>query len=242
MSSESTSSFTFPEEVPHAVPMSLYSSSAPNSTFAYFGNAHPLMKSVKVESASTEVSRLRDIILEKEKEIARLQRETNKLKSVIEKSELTRLPSISSYQQGGSVHPIKKCGVSGESWLEDQGDSTRLKEQERLFKDFRARQLIRAALSENDLLQNLDADQIRDIVDFMHPQNFCPGAYVIQEGEPGSHLYVSAEGQLEVLQDTRHLGTLGPGKAFGELALLYNCKRTATVRGISKIIRETIIP
>ena len=48
----------------------------------------------------------------------------------------------------------------------------------------------------------------------------------------GSHLYVSAEGQLEVVQDSRYLGTLGPGKAFGELALLYNCKRTATVRGI----------
>jgi cGMP-dependent protein kinase len=48
----------------------------------------------------------------------------------------------------------------------------------------------------------------------------------------GSHLYVSAEGLLEVLQDEVQLGTLGPGKAFGELALLYNCKRTASVRGI----------
>ena len=47
----------------------------------------------------------------------------------------------------------------------------------------------------------------------------------------GSHLYVSAEGLLEVLQDDSQLGTLGPGKAFGELALLYNCKRTASVRG-----------
>lgn len=47
----------------------------------------------------------------------------------------------------------------------------------------------------------------------------------------GSHLYVSAEGTFYVSQDTRTLGTLKSGVAFGELALLYNCKRTASVRG-----------
>lgn len=28
------------------------------------------------------------------------------------------------------------------------------------------------------------------------------------------------------------MGNMGPGKAFGELAILYNCTRTASVRGI----------
>jgi hypothetical protein len=47
----------------------------------------------------------------------------------------------------------------------------------------------------------------------------------------GSHLYVSAEGELEVIQGDRVLGRMGPGKAFGELAILYNCTRTASIKG-----------
>ena len=98
---------------------------------------------------------------------------------------MRRLPSLSSYQQIGVNHPTKKCGVSGESWAEDPGDSLRSKQPERHYKDFRSRQLIRAALSDNDFLKNLDSEQVRDIVDFMHPQSFSPGSSVIQEGEPG---------------------------------------------------------
>ena len=42
---------------------------------------------------------------------------------------------------------------------------------------------------------------------------------------------LSAEGQLSVSQRGRQLRTLGPGDVFGELAILYHCKRTATVQG-----------
>lgn len=36
---------------------------------------------------------------------------------------------------------------------------------------------------------------------------------------------------MEVSQRDRILGIIGAGKAFGELAVLYNCQRTASVRG-----------
>ena len=39
------------------------------------------------------------------------------------------------------------------------------------------------------------------------------------------------DGQCEVTKDGKQLGTMGAKKAFGELAILYNCTRTATVRG-----------
>ncbi len=42
---------------------------------------------------------------------------------------------------------------------------------------------------------------------------------------------MSAEGELEVIQGDRVLGRMGPGKAFGELAILYNCTRTASIKG-----------
>lgn len=43
----------------------------------------------------------------------------------------------------------------------------------------------------------------------------------------------------------KFIGTIGPGRAFGELAILYNCTRTASVKGKHSIyiikIYETII-
>ena len=40
------------------------------------------------------------------------------------------------------------------------------------------------------------------------------------------------EGRLEVTKDEEVLGEMNGGTVFGELAILYNCKRTATVKGI----------
>jgi hypothetical protein len=42
---------------------------------------------------------------------------------------------------------------------------------------------------------------------------------------------VCAEGELEVSQKDKILGVISAGRAFGELAVLYNCQRTASVRG-----------
>ena len=50
-------------------------------------------------------------------------------------------------------------------------------------------------------------------------------SYVLVLGESGSYLYVTAEGEFEVVKGGGSLGRLGVGKVFGELAILYNCKR-----------------
>jgi hypothetical protein len=41
------------------------------------------------------------------------------------------------------------------------------------------------------------------------------------------------EGEVQVTIRGEHRGTMGPGKLFGELALLYNCTRTATVKALT---------
>lgn len=43
--------------------------------------------------------------------------------------------------------------------------------------------------------------------------------------------YLSTEGMVEVTKQGKTLCTIGPGKVFGELAILYNCTRTASVTG-----------
>ena len=46
-------------------------------------------------------------------------------------------------------------------------------------------------------------------------------------------MYVAAEGEFDVIKGGKVLGRLGVGKAFGELAILYNCQRTASVKAVS---------
>ena len=53
---------------------------------------------------------------------------------------------------------------------------------------------------------------------------------MIEEGERGDTFYVVVDGSLEVSSDGRLLRTIGPGDFFGEIALLRDVPRTATVR------------
>lgn len=64
----------------------------------------------------------------------------------------------------------------------------------------------------------------------MYPVSFKAGDMVIQEGEPGNVLYIIESGFLVVYNESVSGRKLGKGALFGELALLYNCTRTASVR------------
>jgi len=56
------------------------------------------------------------------------------------------------------------------------------------------------------------------------------GSDVIREGDHGDRFYIIAEGHCEVLVRGRAVNTIGPGEGFGEIALINDIPRTATVR------------
>uniref|UniRef100_A0A8C1TT64 cGMP-dependent protein kinase n=1 Tax=Cyprinus carpio TaxID=7962 RepID=A0A8C1TT64_CYPCA len=107
-------------------------------------------------------------------------------------------------------------------------------ERQRIRKDSGTKKLINEAIMNNDFLKKLEPQHTREMVDCMYEKIYSAEQLVIQEGEPGNYLYVLAEGLLEVIQNGKLLGQMRPGTAFGELAILYNCKRTATVKAVTQ--------
>jgi len=45
-------------------------------------------------------------------------------------------------------------------------------------------------------------------------------------------LLLFVEGKVEVSREGKFMISMGSGTVFGELAILYNCKRTATIKGV----------
>ncbi|XP_047458880.1 cGMP-dependent protein kinase 2 [Mugil cephalus] len=101
-------------------------------------------------------------------------------------------------------------------------------------KNSHTRKFINNAIMNNDFLKKLEPQHMREMVECMYEKVYTEGQLVIQEGEDGNYLYVLAEGLLQVIQNGKLLGEMCPGTAFGELAILYNCKRTATVKAVSQ--------
>ncbi len=67
------------------------------------------------------------------------------------------------------------------------------------------------------------------------PEVVAGGSVVVAEGQPGSLFYVVESGELAVSHGDVEVRRLGPGAWFGELALLRNCARTATVTAVSDV-------
>ncbi|MEE6460183.1 hypothetical protein FKM82_000878 [Ascaphus truei] len=97
------------------------------------------------------------------------------------------------------------------------------------------KKLITDALNKNQFLKRLDPHQIRDMVECMYERTYLQGDYIIKQGEPGNHIFVLADGKTEVFQQSKLLTSIPVWTTFGELAILYNCTRTASVKAISNV-------
>jgi CRP-like cAMP-binding protein len=75
----------------------------------------------------------------------------------------------------------------------------------------------------------LGSDDLAEVREHGSWRNLAPGEEIIEEGAEGDAFYAIRAGQVDVTKEGELLRTLGPGAHFGEVALLENVPRTATV-------------
>lgn len=174
------------------------------------------------------IEQLEGLLGEKERRIEELTSQLDKYRSVMH---LPRFDGRST-SRGSTGRKERGWGVSSEPIhsLDDDLSKTTFQKHPKSQSSI---EIIRAAILDNDFLQNLDSDQLGEIVDCMYSVDFQADCVIIREGDPGSSVYVMEEGKVEVTKQGKFLCTMGNGKVFGELAILYNCTRSATVKALT---------
>ena len=90
-------------------------------------------------------------------------------------------------------------------------------------------------LRADPLLSLLSLSIIEELAAVVQRAEFADGEYLIREGEAGDAYLIVSSGEVEVSQGGRPLHRLGPGSGVGEISLLRDIPRTASVRAIGPV-------
>jgi MFS family permease len=88
-------------------------------------------------------------------------------------------------------------------------------------------------LRANAIFRPLSDAALEIVARALAPEQAAAGAEVVRQGEQGDRVYLVAAGELDVTVDGRPGGRLGRGDVFGEIALLRDVPRTATVQAVT---------
>ncbi len=89
------------------------------------------------------------------------------------------------------------------------------------------------------MFSGLDAASIDNLLAFTFRRTFQPGEVIVEEGRTGNGLYVILSGRVEVVKGLggakpHRAAVLGQGEPFGEMALLGDWKRSASIRALEE--------
>lgn len=154
----------------------------------------------------------------------------------------------------------KRRGIMGNAMVEIEDDF----EVTEYPKTHEEKKHIHAAVRENVLFADLERIALYDLIRAMQPMQVDEGQVIIRQGDEGDYFYVVESGkvsdfgmgrriknvdlviycflyvvveQFDILVNDERVTVFGEGTSnfcFGELALLYNCPRAATVKAQTK--------
>jgi len=99
---------------------------------------------------------------------------------------------------------------------------------------------VHSALASVPLFADLDPGSIERLEAFSFRRTFAPGEVIVEEGHTGNGLYVVLSGTVDVIvglksDNPRRVAVLHEGEPFGEMALLGDWKRSASVQAMDNV-------
>jgi CRP-like cAMP-binding protein len=88
-------------------------------------------------------------------------------------------------------------------------------------------------LAKVPLFRDLSKKSLSRIAQFARPRSFKAGDVIFKEGEEGVGFFMVTNGNVVVTRGGTDLANVGSGGFFGEMALLDNHRRSATVKAVS---------
>jgi len=87
-----------------------------------------------------------------------------------------------------------------------------------------------AIISKVPFFKDSNPGFISALVGYLKPEIYAPGELVVREGDVGHEMYFISQGTVDVVVNNTVVANLGEGAFFGEISLLIEATRTASIR------------
>jgi len=128
-------------------------------------------------------------------------------------------------EQGSHAGMLAAGGIYAKMWQKQSGLH--------VAEDTERASVDGAWLSEVPLLKGVSLATLSELARWFGTERFAIGRSIVEQGDPGDRFYILVRGKVEVLRDKKRLAVLEDGDYFGEMALLSNQPRNATVKTLT---------